>query len=245
MALSAAQFRFLGPAHLTTLALTAAVPIGLAALASKAASGRLTRAIAWLIGAALVVNEVVRWIYGLATVDLHEFLSGFLPLHICGAAIFLTAVALVTRNRTAYETAYFWGIAGTLQAVITPTVKAGFPSYEFMRYFIAHSGIITGVLFATWAMKMRPTPRSIARTIVITHVFAAFVAAADVLLDANYMFLRRAADAPTFFFFLPWPWYIVFLDFVGIAFFILLYLPFPFADMLRRFKAARTARDLT
>ena len=234
MILAAGEFRFLGSAHLVALAVTAAAPVVLSIVARKAASAKLARAVACILAAVLVGNEVGRWVYGLATVSAREFLVNFLPLHVCGVAIFLTAFALLTRNALAYETAYYWGLAGTVQALLTPDLKAGFPSYDFMRYFIAHGGIVTGVLFATWGMRMRPRRSSILRTVIITHVFAAIVAAADVLLGANYMFLCRPADAPTVFFFLPWPWYIVFLDGVGIAMILLLYTPFPIADSLRR-----------
>jgi hypothetical integral membrane protein (TIGR02206 family) len=231
------QFRFLGLAHLAAIALTVIMPLAIWAVARRIAVERATRFIGWCLAAMLLANEAGRWLHGLATVSRQEFLADFLPLHICGAAVFLTALALLTRSAIAYETAYFWGLAGTVQAILTPDLKAGFPSYEFVQYFVAHSGIVTGVLFATWAMKMRPTPGSVLRTIIITHVFAAAIAGADALFGGNYMFLCGPPDVPTFFFFLRWPWYIVFLDAVGVIFIILLYLPFPLADALRRHRA--------
>ncbi|MDY6914129.1 MAG: hypothetical protein SVT52_06725 [Planctomycetota bacterium] len=67
-------------------------------------------------------------------------------------------------------------------------------------------------------------------------MFAAAVAGANVLLDANYMFLCRPPDAPSPFFFLPWPWYIVFLEGVGVVFVVLAYLPLPLSARLSRRK---------
>ena len=200
MLLAQTAFRFLGPAHLLVLVLTVAGGPALSILARKVTSANLTRGIAILLAGLLLANEAWHICYGLATVGLGEFLRSFLPLHICGAAVYLTALALLTRNQIAYETAYFWALAGTVQAVITPELAAGFGSYDFLQYFIRHSGVITGVLFATWAMRMRPSRRSLVRTIIISNLFAAAVAGVNVLLDANYMFLCRPPDAPSPFF---------------------------------------------
>ncbi|WP_290698864.1 hypothetical protein [Lacinutrix sp.] len=36
----------------------------------------------------------------------------------------------------------FWIIAGTSQAVITPDISIGFPSFDYFRYWIAHLGLL-------------------------------------------------------------------------------------------------------
>ena len=57
-------------------------------------------------------------------------------------------LALLRRNQILYEIGYFWGIVGTLNAVLTPQLDLGFPHYRFFQYFIVHGGIVVGVLFA-------------------------------------------------------------------------------------------------
>jgi len=51
-----------------------------------------------------------------------------LPLQLCDWAMAVIIVALWTGNRRWLEVAYFWGIGGTLQAIITPNLRYGFPT---------------------------------------------------------------------------------------------------------------------
>jgi len=70
-----------------------------------------------------------------------------LPLQLCDWAMAVIIVALWTGNRRWLEVAYFWGIGGTLQAIITPNLRYGFPDLRFISFFVAHSGIIIGIVF--------------------------------------------------------------------------------------------------
>ena len=218
---------FGGP-HVAVLVLTAAVPLGLVLLSRTARSAVLTRTICVAVAAVLVANEVGFWCYGLAVGDWQYFLQHHLPLHICGVAIFLTAWVLVRPHQLAYEVAYFWGLAGTIQAIITPELDAAFPTYRFFQYFITHVGIVVGVLLATLGLKMRPRAKSILIVFVLTNAYMLVVAGLNLLIggQANYMFLCRAPQVRNPLIFLPWPWYILFLEPVGMAMLVILYLPF-------------------
>jgi len=170
------------------------------------------------------------------------FLATSLPLHVCGLGVYLAAWAVLARRRWAYEVAYFWGTAGTLQAILTPDLDAGFPSYEFIRFYLTHSGQLAAVLFATWGLRMRPRPGSVIRVYVLSVLFMILVGVLDWVLDWNYLYLCRmpggaAAQSP--FFFVPWPWYILALQPVTLGLFLVFYLPFLLADGIRKRRAER------
>ena len=219
-------FEPFGRPHLTVMVLTVVVPLVLAAVAAKSRSPRPTRAICWILAAMLVGNELVYYAAGVRHAGWGGFVKEYLPLHICGAALYLAAVALVTRNRLAFELAYFWGLAGTLQAVITPDLNEPCPQYWFFQYFIRHSGIVVSVLFAVSALKLRPRRGAVLRVFWLSNAFLVVVAVCDWLLGANYMYLREAPDVGNPLLFLPWPWYILFLEGVALVLFALLALPF-------------------
>ena len=225
--MAATGFQTFGLPHIAAMALTVAATVGLSLWVRKSDSTRRTRAACWAIAALLVVNELVYRVHALVAYPMGEFLREYLPVHICGVAAFLTAWVLLRRSGgLAFEIAYFWGLAGTVQATLTPELLEPFPTYWFFRYFIAHSGIIVGVLFATWGLRMRPKPGAIWRTFAVSNAYMALVALVDWLLGANYMFLCQPPDGVSPFFFLPWPWYVVFLEAVALAMVALLYLPF-------------------
>jgi hypothetical integral membrane protein (TIGR02206 family) len=147
-------------------------------------------------------------------------------------AVYLTAWTLLRPNCYVFEVTYYWGLAGTVQALLTPNLQNDFPTYWFFVYFITHGGIVVGVLFATLALKMRPGKGSILRVFVITNLYMVVTAGANWLLGANYMFLSAPPRGASPFFFFPWPWYIVFLELVAVVFITLLYLPFFLSDRL-------------
>src|SRR5712692_11444841 len=76
----------------------------------------------WLRGFAvvLVVDEVSWWVYLAAGGGEPGQRAQPLPLQLCDVAIFIAALALLTRHPLLVEVSYFWGLAGTIQALFTP-----------------------------------------------------------------------------------------------------------------------------
>ena len=226
-------FQTFGPPHVTAMVLIAAAAVALPVWVRRAGSARLTRRVRGAIALVLLGNELVFYAHGLATLAPAEFLRGCLPLHICGAAVFLVAWTLWKPTQYVYEIAYFWGLGGTVQAILTPNLLVDFPAYRFWQFFITHGALVAGVLLATWGLRMRPARGAVLRVVVTTNVYLVLVACADWALGANYMFLREPPAGASPFFFLPWPWYILFLEAVGLGMVLLLCLPFVLSDRLR------------
>ena len=218
------NFQTFSMSHLIAMGLTLAVPILLAAIARRRAAAM----IGYFLAGVLLTNEVTSLCYRFADFDLPDFIRNDLPLHFCGIAVFATAGTLIFRNQRAYEIAYFWGLVGSTNAAITPSLGEGegFPSYRFFQYFIAHSGIIVGVLYATWGLRMRPHLGGLFRAFVCANVFAVVVGIFNVAMESNYMFLCEPPITASPFFFAPWPWYIPILDLVAFGMFFAVFSPF-------------------
>lgn len=218
------NFQTFSTPHLIAMGLTVAVPILLAAIARR----RAAATIGYFLAGVLLTNEATNWCYRFAEFDLSRFIQNHLPFHVCGVAVLATAATLLFRNQRAYEIAYFWGLVGTLNAVITPPLGdgEGFPSYRFFQYFIAHSGIVAGVLYATWGLRLRPTLRGLFRAFIHVNLFAVCVGVFNFYVGSNYMFLREPPQTASPFFFAPWPWYIPILDVVALGMFFAVFSPF-------------------
>ena len=218
------RFTLFGPAHLAVLVLTLAIPALLILLVRSRGGERRVAPIVWSLSAILLLNEVALLLYiwrlGLSVKD-------HLPLQLCDWATFTCVVALLWRHRLAYELTYFWGLAGTLQAVLTPDLNETFPDPAFFTFFIAHSGIIVGILFLTLGLGMRPTLRSLWRAFLWLQVYAAVTVLLDLWLGTNFGYLLHKPARPSLLDYLgPWPWYIASLEVVGLALFFLFYMPF-------------------
>ena len=228
------EFQFLGVPHVVALALTIALPIALSVLVRNTDSSVLTNAVCYLLAGILIINEIGGWIYRAATVQSFSvFVQSYLPLHICGVALFVVVFVLLRRNQVLYEIGYFWGIVGTLNAVLTPQLGVDFPHYRFFQYFIVHGGIVASVLFATWGLRMRPTFKGLLRSFLLANLYMVVIAGVNLLLKSNYMFICDPPHTKSPFFFAPWPWYIPILDGVALILFFLVYSPFLIGNWLR------------
>ena len=224
--MSASQFEFLGLSHIAAMSVTLALPILLTIAVKRLHSAKVTQAVCGAFAGVLLLNEILPWGHRLAMVGAYEFARWYLPLHVCSISVFAVAAALIFRWQTAYEIAYFWGLAGATNAVVTPQLTADYPAYRFFQYFIAHSGIVAGALFATWGLGMRPTSKSVIRVFVLLNFLAIVAFGVNWALGSNYMFLSRPPVTESPFFFASWPWYIPILDGVALVLFYLLLLPF-------------------
>ena len=151
-----------------------------------------------------------------------------LPLALCDVALIVAAIACWWPQRSlAVELTYFWGLAGTLQAVVTPDLSAGFPRLEFFEFVVGHLGIVIAALFLVVGLHLRPRSGSVLRVFAITAAYTAFVGWFDWLTGSNYMFLAAVPRNGSLLSVLgPWPWYI--LSAAGVAISLLLILDAPF-----------------
>jgi hypothetical integral membrane protein (TIGR02206 family) len=158
-------------------------------------------------------------------------------MHLCDWAQVALVVALFTRNQFAYELGYFWGLGGTLQGLITPTIYYDFPDPQFLFFFIQHGGIIAGLLYLTLGARMRPTLQSLPRVVLASLAYLAAAGLVDWLLGVNYGFLREKPSGQNLLTILaPWPWYIPQLVGIGMLSIGIYYLPFALADGVKRLK---------
>ncbi len=227
------DFDLLGPVHIVMLAISLALFVGLPLIALKVKNPKITTAIAWVLGAVLILNQLSFLAFGYIRYP-DVAAKYFLPLHICWMGSIICGVALITRQQFMYEIAYFWGFAGTLQAVITPDVPITFPSYWLIEYFIAHSGFIAGVCLMTWGMKMRPRLISLPLVLGFSVVYMVVLGGINYVLDANYMFLCEPPGGNSPFFVVDWPWYLLVLSPVAVMFVHLIYLPWEVVDYLKK-----------
>lgn len=231
---SGPAFQVFGIAHLIVIALTIGLPFLLALIVRRTKSRFLERSIAFTISALLLINYVAYLIVA------RQFgVTGWLkalPLQLCDWAMFVIIVALWTGNRRWLEIAYFWGIGGTLQALITPNLRYGFPDIRFISFFVAHSGIIIGIVFLMLIYGFRPRPIGILRTFAWTEVYFVVAFTTDLLTGENYGFLLHKPEAASLLNFLSdsRPLYLLQFHLLAFLFFCVLYAPFAIVDLVRK-----------
>ena len=148
------------------------------------------------------------------------------PWGLCDINVFVAVYALATRNPLATEALYFWGCTGTLLAMVTPDINAGFPSLRFASYFGLHGAVVACAAFAVWGLGIRPRPGAPWRAFLLTNVYAAAMAVVNLATGANFFYLRRKPPSPTLLdAFGPWPVYILVAEVFALGAFAALHWP--------------------
>ncbi len=221
--------------HLGAVAFIVGATAALVA-AARLRPGPWTTTAARALAVVLVGAEVAWWIYLVATHANRAELAYALPFQLCDAAIFVSALALWLRQQPLVEVTYFWGLAGTIQAIITPDLPQHFPTFPFIQYYVAHGGVVAAALLLVVGRGQWPRPRAIFWVAALTVAYAGFVGLLDAATGANYMYLRAKPGGATVLDVMgPWPWYIGSAGLVGIALFVILDAPFR---ILRRSQPA-------
>lgn len=220
----ASQFVPFGTSHLAALGTTALFIAVLGWLSRNRREGIL-RLLEKVLGCALLAVPVFSAI-ALAIVGALDLTTG-LPLQYCDLATICGGIALLTHRQLAVEIVYFFGLAGTLQGLLTPALQYDFPDPRYFHFFLLHGGVVSAALHLVWNRGLRPRPWSIARMIGVTLAYSAVAMLVNWLTGANYGFFCGKPANPSMMDHLgPWPWYIASLLGVAIAFYTVLDVPF-------------------
>jgi hypothetical integral membrane protein (TIGR02206 family) len=225
------EFQPYGFPHLAVIALTVVLPFALAAIVRRTRSQRLENIIIGVLSAVLVLNYVVFLIFirSRGVVDWRQML----PMQMCDWGMVVVIVAMWTGNQRWFEVAYFWGIGGTLQAILTPNLRFGFPDWRFISFFTSHCAIIVGVVFLMLTRRYRPYPMSIVRVWLWSEFYFVVTFIVDKVTSVNYGFLLHKPEAFSILSFLSdsHPLYLLQLHGVALLFFLALYVPFAIYDL--------------
>lgn len=157
-------------------------------------------------------------------------LNNLLPFHLCHFAAIAGAIALLTRHPLACEITWFWGLAGTLQGLITPALPYDFPHPIFFTFFLLHGVVVSTALILPLALgwrPRRPLGRTVLRMFGWVNAYLVFALVINVIADTNFGFANGKPDEPSVLDMLPpWPWYLLILEVFALVAFALLALPF-------------------
>jgi hypothetical integral membrane protein (TIGR02206 family) len=196
----------LSPEHLVPLALLVIVAATLCT-AARRAPGHWTGSVAAIVAAAIVITELSWQPYVLAN---HTWSAAFsLPVQLCDVGGFVAAAALVWRQALLVEIAYFWGLGGTVQALLTPDLRDHFPSFPYLQFYATHDLVVLAALFLVIGLGLQPRTGAVRRIFLLTLVFAAVIGLIDLVTGGNYLYLRQVpAQGSLLSVMGPWPWYI-------------------------------------
>ncbi|MEP6795062.1 MAG: TIGR02206 family membrane protein [Saprospiraceae bacterium] len=150
-----------------------------------------------------------------------------LPLFLCDLVALILPFVILRMDRKWLGILYFWVLGGTLQALLTPELDGGYPTFEFFRYFIQHGGIVSAVIYCTIVFRINMTWRDLWNAVLYLQVYLVGIHIVNMILQSNYSYTMAKPVSDTILNFLgDWPWYILSAELLMIFVFILLLTPF-------------------
>ena len=166
-----------------------------------------------------LIDDILRWNVGIWDV------AEDLPLHMCGISFFTSTYALFSKNQTAFELSYFWGLAGAFQAIITPDPTRFVMDVSLFWNFLSHGLIILNVLWMIVIDNMRCRVGSYLNAVIITNGILFIISIVNSILGGNYWFICEKPGGESPFIMGEWPLYIIGFQISGILLLGLFYIP--------------------
>jgi hypothetical integral membrane protein (TIGR02206 family) len=222
-------FQLFGAGHLIAIFIIILINLTFIWL-RKSKDQKLKDRVRYAIAVLLLISEGSWHIWNIAigewTIQTH------LPFHLCSVLVWTSLLMLLTKNYHIFEFAYFLGIAGASQAVLTPEAGIyGFPHYRVFQTLTAHGSIVTAAIFMTVVEGYRPYWSSLRRVFIWGNIYMIIVTGINLLLGSNYLYTLHKPETASLMDFLgPWPFYLLSLELVALTLCLLLYLPWVIKD---------------
>jgi len=161
-----------------------------------------------------------------------------LPLQLCSIMVWVSIWGLWTRKPIVMAFMYFLGIAGAIQALITPDATYAFPHFRFMNTWFSHSLIVTAGFWVVFVEGYRPSLKDMWTSLLALNLFAIPVYLINITIDAGYLYLGKKPETASLMDFFPeWPWYFLILEVLLIIIMIGMYLPWRNKPEMRTVEA--------
>ncbi len=129
-----------------------------------------------------------------------------LPITVCGWSAILGGFMLLSKKQALFDIVYFWVLAGSINALITPAVITdnGPTHFRYYQFWIEHIGIFIAVFYMLFVHKFKVNLKSLIRASIAILVMGAVAIYVNSNIEgANYLFLSSTEAGESVLDFLP------------------------------------------
>ena len=164
----------------------------------------------------------------------------FVPKYYAGGDNMLALIAplaLVLRSRPIRAIAYFGGIGLTTQAFLTPVIDTGPDTLKFWAFWLLHMVILISAVFDLTVGGFRPNWKDLCWAVGFWFIYAIAMVILDSRMDWYYGYLGpnipKNAEGSVLKYLGPWPWRPMVMMGIVLVIFVVLWLPFAVARVLK------------
>ncbi len=132
--------------------------------------------------------------------------ANHLPITVCGWAAVLGAFMLLTKKKGLFDVVYFFVLAGSINALITPAVimDNGPTHFRYYQFWVEHTFIFLAVFYMIFVHGYKINRRSILRSASVLIVLTLLAIFVNYNIEgANYLFLSTTEAGDSALNFLP------------------------------------------
>ncbi len=202
-------FQFLGIHHIGALIAIILLGSSLIWFEQKSRTYRHKKTWAYLLAWLNIASLVIALISAIITRPDDNWVT-WLPLHFCSFMQILCVLSIFT-NKAWIRAACFYGVlTASLQGLITPDLRAVFPSLRYIDFFMSHGLTVITAFYLPLALQWRPRKYDYLLAQGIGVIYLLFSLIINVFLGTNYGFTMQAPASGSILDYLgPWPWYIL------------------------------------
>lgn len=202
-----AEFTNFTFAHFAPIIVAIALILLIAKFADKIRESKHEAKFRYILAFALICSEMSYYWRLIAIPSLQPNPVDHLPISVCGWAVVFCSYMVIGKTQLLFDISYFWLFAGSIFALITPTVitYTGPTRFRYYQFWLEHTLGYIAIFYMIFVHKMRPTVRSAIKSYVSLVVLAVVAYYANVLIGpgANYLFMARPEDTPSILDILP------------------------------------------
>jgi len=132
--------------------------------------------------------------------------ANHLPVTVCGWAAIMSSFMLMTKKKGIFDVVYFFVLAGSINALITPAViiDNGPTHFRYYQFWIEHTSIFIAVFYMLFVHKFKINLKSLIRASIAILVMGAVAIYVNSNIEgANYLFLSSTEAGESVLNFLP------------------------------------------
>lgn len=162
-------------------------------------------------------------------------IANHLPITVCGWAAMMSGYMLLSKNKGFFEVVYFFVLAGSINALITPAVITdnGPTHFRYYQFWIEHTSIFVAVFYMIFVFDYKIKLKSMFKSFAVMVILAIIAIYVNANVEgANYLFLSTTEAGDSALNFLPTNLglrLLIMSSIVGVLYF-LAYLPWHFIN---------------
>lgn len=194
-------------AHFAPIIVMIAVILLIAKFADRIRDLKCEKTFRYILAFALICSEMSYYWRLIAVPSLNPNPVDHLPISVCGWAVIFCSYMVIGKSQTLFDISYFWLLAGSIFALITPTVitYAGPTRFRYYQFWLEHTLGYVAIFYMIFVHKMRPTVKSAIKSYVSLVALAVIAYFSNVIIGpgANYLFMARPESTPSILDILP------------------------------------------